>query len=175
MICYAGTLAQMSHNQSKSVNYAKLLQLYKGSPAARSVLDHLASRERNWRTTTVDRIHANVIQDNPSVSRADLISVFRELESCGCGTFKTGRKGHASRLEWHVQMVSVGRAAAGETDRVEQMTEEDTAEEESMEMLKHQYRLRRDITIIFELPTDLTTSEAVRISDFIRTLPFSKQ
>lgn len=153
-----------------NVNSKRLQQLYRENKSARHVLDHFARRERNWSSTTVDRILANVLADGAQVSRADIIFVFKELETCGCGVFRTGRKGFLSRFEWTVGMVSVGQAAAGETDRVEAIGEEETGEEEGS-MFQHAFRLRRDFTAKFELPADLTPAEAIRLAEFIKTLP----
>jgi len=160
----------MAASTPQSVNSKRLQQLYRDNAAARHVLDHFASRERNWSTTTVDRILANVLSDGAQVSRADVIFVFKELEVCGCGIFRTGRKGFLSRFEWTVGMVSVGQAAAGEIDRVEAIAEEETGEEEGS-MFQHAFRLRRDFTAKFELPADLTLAEATRLAEFIKTLP----
>ncbi len=154
------------------VDFGKLRKLYSSSPAARGILDHFASRERNWRTTTVDRIQANV---GDNVSRGDVIEVFKKLEECGCGEFKVGRKGWSSRFDWAAQMVSVGQAAAGETEQVEEVTEEDLGEEEAETLLKHVYRLRSEIVVTLELPKNLTTTEADRLAQYILTLPFEQR
>jgi len=163
----------MATKEANKIDLKKLKQLYKDSAAARAVLDHLASRERNWSSTTVDRIQTNVLADGGNVSRADIVWVFRELEACGCGEFKAGRKGWSSRFEWAVQMVGVGQAAAGETEKVEEITEEDKGEEAGASSLKHSFRLRPDVTTTIELPADVTSSEAQRLADFIKTIPFS--
>ena len=163
----------MTTQESKKLDFKKLRQLYKDKPAARAVLDHLASRERNWSSTTVDRIQTNVGTNGGDVSRADIVGVFRELEASGCGTFKAGRKGWPSRFEWAVQMVSVGQAAAGETEKVEEITEEDQGEEDGANALRHSFRLRPDVTVTFELPANVTAGEAQRLADFLKTVPFS--
>ena len=161
----------MTTIDTTKVDVKKLRSLYKDSPAARSVLDHFASRERNWSSTTVDRIQANL--DDADISRADIIGVFKELEACGCGSFKSGRKGWLSRFEWDVQMVSVGQAAAGEAVQVEKVSEEEkAADEAATSTLKHVFRLRQDMPGSFDLPVNLTAAEANRLADFLKTLPF---
>jgi hypothetical protein len=155
------------------VDLKRLRELYGSDATARSVLDHLASRERNWATTTVDRIYANVSSDGAGVSRADIVRVFRELEACRCGEFKAGRRKWPSRFEWSVEMVGVGQAAAQETDKVEQISEDDRRDVSDTNVLKHSFRLRRDLTVVFELPSDLSQTEALRLADFIKTVPFS--
>lgn len=97
----------------------KLRQLYKNDSSARAVLDHFASRERNLSETTVERIQTNVAAGGHEISRGQVIDFYRELEELGCGVFKNGRRGWPSRFVWSVEMVSVGRAAAGDTDEVD--------------------------------------------------------
>jgi hypothetical protein len=163
----------MTRSEAKRIDFKRLRQLYASNPAARHVLDHFASRERNWRSTTVDRIHTNVLAEGADVSRADIIAVFRELEAAGCGSFKAGRKGWVSRFEWAVSFVSVGRAAAGETEQIEQIPEDERTEEDGAALVRHQFRLRADASVSFDLPANLSSAEASRLADFIKTLPIT--
>ena len=158
---------------SNKVYIEMLRKLYSEDSSARAVLDHFASRERNWGTTTVDRIHRNLLNEGQNISRREVIGVFRELENWGCGSFMIGRKGWKSRFEWNVQMVGVGQAAAGETEQVEKVSPEEAGEEnEGNSLFKHTFRLRYDQSVTVELPVDLTAQEAVRMARFIETLPF---
>lgn len=137
------------------------------------MLDHFAGRERNWWITNLDRIHSNVLNEGGTLSRADLVAVFRQLETAGCGAFKAGRKGWPSRFEWAVGLVSVGRAAAGETDQVEEIPDDEKTEEDGATTVRHSFRLRAGLHIHFDLPADLNVAEASRLADFIKTLPLS--
>ena len=101
------------------VDQKRLVRLYADDPAARALLDHFANRERNQNTSTVRRVTANLGEEESPLSRGDIIRVFKELESIGCGMFKAGRKGHESRFEWRVASKSVGQVAAGETSEIE--------------------------------------------------------
>ncbi len=38
--------------------------------------------------------------------------------------------------------------------------------------IKHSFRLREDLSVKFRLPRDLTMTEAVRLAEYIKTLPF---
>ena len=38
--------------------------------------------------------------------------------------------------------------------------------------IKHNFRLREDLSVKFRLPSDLTMTEAVRLAEYIKTLPF---
>ncbi|MBK8230679.1 MAG: hypothetical protein IPK72_08890 [Candidatus Eisenbacteria bacterium] len=157
-----------------AVDVAKLRKIYKESAEARAVFDHFASRARNWSTTTVGRIQANVEAAGAVVSRGNVIDVFKALEDAGCGKFKIGRKGWESRFEWSAQMVSVGQAAAGEPVKVEEVTKEEAEGEEGELALRHSFRLRPDFSIAIELPRNLTAAEAERLAQFVRSLPFGE-
>ncbi len=161
--------------ETAKVDIERLRELYSNDGTARSILDHFAARERNWMTSTVDRILENVLNSGGELSRGDVIRAFKALEECGCGSFKVGRKGWPSRFEWTAPMVSVGQAASGETERIEEATEEELEEEEPAGLLKHTYRLRADLTVILELPRDLRPTEAKRLAEFIGTLPFETE
>lgn len=66
--------------------------------------------------------------------------------------------------------------------------DEETEEDESLEvrsllainqeglgnLLPHSFRLRPNLLLSLDLPSDLTVSEAERLSNFIKTLPFDK-
>lgn len=147
----------------------ELKKLYKVSQTARTMLDYLAGRERNARRSPVERICAVI-----GLSRADVIDLFRKFEELGFGRFLVGRRGQPSRFEWDVAMVSVGQAATGETSDIATDDIEDVAEEVAIgsDGLKHTFRLRTDFPVEFELPANLTPAEAVRLADFIKTLPF---
>ena len=151
----------------------KLRNLYDGNSSASAVLDHFARRERNRRTTAVDRIQSKVSAEGVKISRWDVINVFRGLQECGCGSFLVGRRGWPSRFKWDVKMVEVGQAAARETEQVEEVSLEESEEEnEDDNLFKHTFRLRIDQSVTVELPKDLTSQEAVRMARFIETLPF---
>ena len=151
------------------VNKKELRKLYQEGGAGRALLDHLAARERDWRSTTVDRLLLNVAREGADVSRAQLVDAMRHLERVGCGEFKVGRRGHASRFEWSVSMVSVGQYAAKEREDIAGLPDDAAAEGESLK--KHVYNLRHDLSVEFELPPDLSPAEAARLARFIETLP----
>lgn len=151
-----------------------LRKLYAEDPAARAILDHLAGRERNWRTTPVDRLLAIVSGDDGRLSRAAIIDVLKKFQELGLGTFVVGRRGHASRFEWDVAMVSVGQYAAQEREDIEPVAPDAEAAESEAEMMRHSYQLRRELAVTFDLPVDLTPVEADRLAKFILTLPLQQ-
>ncbi len=157
-----------------AIDISGLGELYRDDNAAQVILDHFASRERNWSQTSVDRLQVNTATDGHPLSRGEVIAVFKRLEELGCGKFIVGRRGGASRFEWEYGMVDVGRAAAGEPAEPESISpEEKDSEEERLErMLDHRFRLRRDLVVSLSLPADLSQVEAGRVAEFVKTLPF---
>lgn len=150
----------------------KLKELYKNSEVARAFLDHTAQRERNQSETKVDRILSVLANEGNQFSRGDVVELFRSLEELGCGQFVAGRRGWPSRFVWYVGMVSVGRAAAGEPQVIQDISAESADPESSSDSLKHVFHLRPEIQVSIDLPSDLSSAEAERLSSFIRTLPF---
>lgn len=154
-----------------NTNTVQVLQkIYKENHSARVVLDHLGSRERNWKETTVDRIYANV-RINSEISRGEVIEVFKKLGALGYGEFKTGRRGLRSRFIWSSQMTTVGQAAAGDSVEVADIESDPDISEEPSEMSAHRFKLRQELFVNFDLPSDLTEQEAKRLGAFIATLP----
>lgn len=167
----------------KTIDGKALQGLYQRSECAKAALDHFAERENRRATTTVEALQTALRADGYSHTRTEVIDLFKELDSLGCGQFKVGRKGHSSRIEWTVHLKSVGQAARG-TGIVEPLAERDIeelqeaeSEEDSLQdrELEHVFMLRPSYKLTLELPKDLTHAEAARIADFIRTLPFEPQ
>lgn len=170
------------------VNTQLLRELYSTDEAAKAVFDHLAKRERNWKEVIVDRIMLNIGNEGSQASRSDVVRVLKALERAGCGKFVVGRAGHPSRFRWDVEMVAVGRHAAGQPAIIEQVDPGTPSEEEVIQTetvpegpssdgvreLTHAFRLRPDLPVSFKLPVDLTAAEAARLADFIKTLPFDE-
>lgn len=149
-----------------------LRQLYKGNQAARALLDHFAERERNRKETPVHRLLSTLPATGDKPSRAQVIQVLKKLEDFGCGRFVVGRHGAKSRFVWRASLVSVAQAASGELDEVESAPEDNGSEDTAM--IDHAFQLRRDTTVTITLPADLTVVEAVRLADFLKTLPFER-
>ena len=163
----------MTHHAE--VDYGKIRKLYGASAAARATLDYFAGRTNASRKTTLNRLLAALQADGAEVTRADVREVLKSLEQLGCGRFVVGRKGHPSRFVWEVNLVHVGQVANGERDQAEPLTDapgEAQARTEDDGLLEHRYRLRADVEVRLELPANISGSEANRLADFIRTLPF---
>ncbi len=158
-------------NQTDKISREDLQSLYDENPHAKAALDHFASRERNRHTTTLDRLLYSLSEDGSTMSRGDLIKILRRLEELDCGRLIAGRKGHPSRFVWAVGMVDVGRAAAGQSVKIEPAPATE-ADEPQDDLLEHRFRLRKDLEVPLRLPADLSTTEASRLAAFIQSLPF---
>src|ERR1035438_4439468 len=111
----------------KSPNIELIPKLYRESPVAQAFFDHAAKRERDQSETKVDRILILLRAEGHAFPRRDIINLFRRLEEQGCGQFVEGRRGWPSRFVWSAGLISVGRAAAGESQPIARIsTEENT-------------------------------------------------
>jgi hypothetical protein len=159
----------------------RLVELYNSNAAARAVLDLIAKRERNSRSTEIERISDLLEQAGYSFARREILDVLRSLSDIGLGAFKAGRRGYVTRLEWTTNMIEVGRLASGQS--VDEATgqsagedgdepDESPAEEVESDQLKHIFRLRPSYLVEIYLPADIRKSEADRLAAWIQTLPF---
>ena len=166
---------QQRKTDMPEIDNQRLQHIYTSNACARAFLTHAAKRSRNQTTTSVDRALTNLGNEGHEFSRSQLLEVFRELESCGCGTFVVGRRGWPSRFDWLTSMVDVGRAAGGATIEIQPLDSSDPeTTENSIDWLTHTFHLRPGVEITFELPMDFTPDEAGRVSSFVQTLPFDQ-
>jgi hypothetical protein len=166
---------------SRTLDVEGLKELYSSGGPAAAILKRFAAGKGNKNRTELVRLSMDLRESGQATPSPKLIRFLRRLEALGCGKFITGRKGHPTRFEWNYSPSSVGIAAAG-VQPIEQTEEansakiaEESAQEAAVDTdtIEHRYRLRADWIVELQLPSDLTTWEATRLSDFIRTLPFS--
>lgn len=153
------------------MNENELKSLYKNDDMVRPFLDHMAKRQRNQSESKVHRVVENLREENHEYSRGDIVSVFKKLESCGCGQFVNGRRGWPSRFVWSVPSKDASLLASGEEQTVSEIVVDETYEDTADETLNHTFNLRPDLRIEFDLPSDLTVNEANRLAMFIKSLP----
>jgi hypothetical protein len=164
--------AEVPETAAEELDIEALKALYNSDSVCQWFLEHVASRQRNQSETSVERALQILKGEGHEVSRQQIISVFKGLADCNCGQFVKGRRGWPSRFVWAVAMISVGRAATGEQEEVEQFPEETTEPEGERHWLTHHFHLRPDVTLQVDLPADLTPKEAQRIARFVEALPF---
>jgi hypothetical protein len=139
-------------------------------------LDYAAGRQNNATETKMRRIHWLLTSQGKQISYADTIAAFRVLQDLEAGQLVLGRRGSHSRFVWSVEMVSLGKAAAGNPNEIQPIPEENLDQEgaEDTDTVSHSYNLRLHSPVTFELPEDLTKGEAERLATFIRTLPIEE-
>ena len=103
--------------EASDVDVAGLRRFYRSDPNAPKVLDILAARENDSRITTVSSLVARLKGAGFAITRPEIMRVFRALEAFNCGNFikeprVVSRASQASRFEWRVSLVIVGRRAA---------------------------------------------------------------
>lgn len=164
--------------EDKKVDIKKLKGLYAKNVIAKAAFDYFATRQNNATLTKVERLEIRLHQAGHEFSHKDVITFLKEIEKAGCGRFVIGRRGQPSRFEWDVQVISVAKAAKGEEVAVARlepgMPEPQEDDDVPAGVLRHPYRLRQDLTVNLELPGDLTSQEALRLAEFIKTLPFEQ-
>jgi hypothetical protein len=90
-----------------------LRSAYQEDESLKLILDHFAARQRNQNITEVDALVSALHRSGISLDRYAVVRAFRCLDALGIGRFITGRKGHATRFEWHEKSMSI-RALATE-------------------------------------------------------------
>ncbi|MBO9581605.1 MAG: hypothetical protein J7498_11990 [Sphingobium sp.] len=140
--------------------------------ARRLFFEGFAQRQKDSRTTTVDRAARTANADYSS-----MIQVFKKLDQIGAGRFIAGRHGHSSRMEWKYSLRSLSAVAQGKGRKLEQVPSDAVNEDAisdrlgKLALLDHEFQLRGDLKIKFSLPADLTEKEAERLGAFLKTLP----
>jgi hypothetical protein len=171
----------MTTYNNNASHLQNIRRLYSENSTAKAAFDYFASCERNRRATTVDRLLQGLQARGNGVSYGEVKDFLLELARLGCGKYIIGRRGHPSRIEWSVGLVSLGQAAAGNRLQIEEFVEDNTEQQqvedsktvmEQVADMKVSYPLRPNRNVELILPKDLTTREAHRLAEFIKTLPF---
>jgi hypothetical protein len=96
-----------------------LRDAYSKDEGIRLVIDHFAARERNQHVTNADTLVSALQRSKTPLSRSLVIKVLRSLDALGLGRFVAGRKGYATRFEWHEQSLSIREMASQEAAKDE--------------------------------------------------------
>lgn len=143
-------------------------RLYREDHAAEALFDWFSTRERNPSETTAERASSQA-----DVEYKDIIRVFRELETIGCGKVLMGRKGFSTRIKWDYKVLNLAKVAQGEDVEIVEIDPADTASDwDDDQLVTHYFQLRSDLRIEMRLPDGLSKKEAERLAAFIQTLPF---
>jgi hypothetical protein len=172
----------------------RLKNIYQDNPIAKLILDYFAACDRNVDVITADELEDTFKARNIDIVRQNTLSVFKFLETLDLGVCKAGRKGYPTRFESErYYLVEIGEKAKDnqvlDESQEEHELDTQTAQEcngENLEdkrdllnnrdvsnnLFKYSFQLRPDLMISLEFPVDLTNSEAERLSNFIKILPF---
>ncbi len=158
-----------------------LADIYEKDSDFAKIFEHLAGRKRNWNELVVDRLLKETSLKEvgaETTRRRVIVEFFRELERLGAGKLVLGRGHKKTRFRWNapqVEMLEAARAAcsAGADDGSgESPSLPAVRSRAGTDRLAHQFALRTDFVVRFELPANLTRAEAARLSAFVQALPF---
>lgn len=126
--------------------------------------------------TKLERISTLLDREGFDFKKSELIAAFRLLEDAGCGTYIEARHGKRARFEWTgVSSLDAAGVAKGEQGHEPQAaSDDDITAVDNEEMTEHSFVLRPNVVVSFELPSDLTKSEAARLAAFVGVLSFDE-
>lgn len=162
------------------VDLSILRKLFVSNKASSIAFKIFMSREKDSKETKLERLEDLIRNEGGNPSRVDIVSLFKGLQEANCGRFIVGRRGAPSRFEWSVSLRSVGLAATSASECVSQIDADADEEDADHELgddgddvsITHAFVLRPKYRVKLTLPADMTTREAIRLADFLRTLPF---
>lgn len=152
-------------------------KLYRRGAVERALFHYIANLDRLTVDTKVEELESALSMTNLPYRRQDITSFLKELGKTDAGTYVVGRRGFPTRFEWDLAPNEIGRVAQGRIDSEVDSTSDESngsaREAMNADVLEHKFNLRRDFTVILRLPSDLTDAEAIRLSDFVKTLPLA--
>jgi hypothetical protein len=166
--------------------YKKIRRIYMRDSIAQAVLNHFTELSDSEISIDVDTLLKHV--PNLDNVRQRTIQVLKTLEEEQLGKFTTGRRGHKSRFEAPRGLRALSEILESKTypqhapsqqpkpthlDGANSGTHQEPARERvGTKTLTHQFMVRPDFPLSITLPVDLTGTEASRLADFIKSLPF---
>jgi hypothetical protein len=114
--------------------------------------------------TSADDLQDLLRRGGSAAGRSEVVQVFKLLQAADYGAFIVGRRTYPSRFEWAKALAEGASGSAPDAVGAENA--------DGNNSLVHQFRLRPDYVVNVRLPKDLTTTEAARLSEYIKTLPF---
>ena len=158
-----------------------LKKSYQDNEALKAICDLMSMKSKNQNETGLHRIAFYLKKDGFEFERADLIAALRMLEKVECGKYVEGRHGWKSRFVWSVKSKLVAGTANGTVTTDDLLSDDfpdvlDWPDFESTDsgMIFHSYVLRPDLTILIELPADISRNETQRLSQFVDSLSFEE-
>jgi 5-methylcytosine-specific restriction endonuclease McrA len=84
---------------------------YAEDTAVRVIIDHFASRQYSQNVTELDALRDKLERNGMPFEKPHLIRALRRLDALGVGRFLVGRRGQATRFEWHEKSLTVRKLA----------------------------------------------------------------
>ena len=94
---------------------AGLRAAYEEDAVVRIIIDHFAARQYNQNVTELDTLRNKLEHAGTPVEKPALIRALRRLDALGVGRFLLGRRGQATRFEWHEKSLAVRSLATDAT------------------------------------------------------------
>jgi hypothetical protein len=158
-----------------TVNISLFKTVYAENQAVKAICDHLAGRSKNQYETKLHRIIHHLDFEGYEFKHAEVIAALRKLEEVNLGKFVEGRRGWLSRFVWNVGSLNVAALATDGESALIDLDMEDEFLTECDDLIEHTFVLRPDLSVTFELPSNLSAQEADRLSAFLQSLPFGEQ
>jgi hypothetical protein len=170
----------MVDNIKKNV-LQEIRALYEEDEVAKRFFDWVSERKNDSAETSLDRIASRL-----NLQRSEAVALAKQLDNAKCARFIVGRKGAKSRVQWAYSLRSLGMAAKGFVDQLDDVDPDIAAETTEQiigdvpeiaplpigDGIEHKFKLRLDTTVTLMLPGDFTKKEAERLAAFIQSLPF---
>jgi hypothetical protein len=114
----AGPLAaeQETTPARSGTDIAGLRAAYVEDTAVRVIIDHFAHRQYNQNVTELDALRDKLERSGTPIDKSDLVRALRRMDALGVGRFLVGRRGQATRFEWHEKSLTVRKLATDETN-----------------------------------------------------------
>lgn len=156
----------MAPDPDSSELATKLTEFAQQNAWSASFFEWAGNRKNDASKTKVERLMAVT-----KLERRRAIELLKNLQEIGLGTFVIGRHGQSSRMEWSYSLRSIGQAALGEEEALEELEDDDSeaSEGESIEA-EHRLTLGAGRVITIKAPQDLSKAEYTRLKRFIEAL-----
>jgi hypothetical protein len=146
----------------------KTRQVYQTSPDVKMLVDRYATLETLESESLIETVITSLFGVGQNANRGFVVQAFKKMENCGCGRFIDGRKGYPSRFRWAVNSIALAKAVIGKGKESDVVIVD-------VPLVKHLYRIRPNFGVTITLPMDITKTEALRLSEWMKTLYFSEE
>jgi hypothetical protein len=150
-----------------------LKSLFEQNIMARMLVQGLPQDAKAWTVTTSQSAIKILSSLKIPINSSQITELFRKFERCGCGRFIIGRRGRLSRFRWNTDLAAIAKFISAEIHVQTSSPVDHMDDATGAGMLNHQFHLRQNLTITFDLPADLSSGDAQRISKFIESLPMA--